>query len=185
MSGRTFEPFKILRTLVDHDVRFVVIGGFGAGLRGSPALTGDLDVCYDRRRDNLDKLEGALKGLHPTLRVANQAEGIPFPLDAQAMLLGGTFTLWTDLGPLDILAIPSGTGGYDDLAAGADQMDVGDGLLIWVASIDDLIRMKTAAARPKDQLHIGLLKAVREEVDRAGGGEDGRGLDRRDPPPAT
>ena len=42
--SRTFEPFAILHVLVEREVRFVIIGGFGAGLHGSPALTGYLDI---------------------------------------------------------------------------------------------------------------------------------------------
>jgi hypothetical protein len=163
--SRTFEPFAILQMLVDRDVRFVIIGGFGAGLQGSPALTGDVDVCYDRRSDNLEKLASALADLHATPRVANQDEGVPFPMDALALVHGDSFTLWTDLGPLDIMATPSGTSGYDDLRAGAQEFDVGEGLMVFVASIDDLIRMKRAAGRAKDASHIAALQVVQEELE--------------------
>ncbi len=164
--SRTFEPFAILHVLVEREVRFVIIGGFGAGLHGSPALTGDLDICYDRRTDNLDRLATALLALHATLRVANQAEGVPFPLDAVALVHGDSFTLWTDLGPLDILATPSGTDGYDDLFPDAQEFDVGEGLMVSVASIDDLIRMKRASGRQKDASHIAALQVVQQQLER-------------------
>ncbi len=162
MSPREFDPFGILQLLVDHRVRFVIIGGFGAGLHGSPALTGDLDICYDRRADNLDHLGAVTAALHATLRVADQEEGVAFPLDAQALRLGDSFTLWTDLGPLDILATPSGTAGFDDLAQGAQEFDVGEGLVVRVASIDDIIRMKRASGREKDAAHIAALQVVQQ-----------------------
>ena len=164
--SRTFEPFAILHVLVEREVRFVIIGGFGAGLHGSPALTGDLDICYDRRTDNLDRLATALLALHATLRVANQEEGVSFPLDALALVHGDSFTLWTDLGPLDILATPSGTDGYDDLFSDAQEFDVGEGLMVSVASIDDLIRMKRASGREKDASHIAALQVVQQQLER-------------------
>ena len=166
MNAREFDPFAILRLLVAHQVRFVIIGGFGAGLHGSPALTGDLDICYDRRGDNLDRLAAVTTALHATLRAADQGEGVAFPLDAQALRVGDSFTLWTDLGPLDILATPSGTGGYDDLIQGAQELDVGEAILVRVASIDDIIRMKRAAGREKDAAHIAALQVVQEQLER-------------------
>ena len=46
MSEPAFDPLMALRTLLDHDVRFVLIGGFTGALRRSPVITGDVDICY-------------------------------------------------------------------------------------------------------------------------------------------
>jgi hypothetical protein len=35
-----------------------------------------------------------------------------------------------------------------------------------VADVEDLIRMKRAAARPKDLIEVEVLTAVRDEIDR-------------------
>ena len=78
---------------------------------------------------------------------------------------GDTFTLATDVGSVDLLGTPSGTGGYDDLARSADVFRL-FGHRVLVASVDDLIRMKRAAGRPKDLLAVEELGALREELDR-------------------
>jgi len=39
-----------------------------------------------------------------------------------------------------------------------------DGLTVRVASIEDLIRMKRAAGRPKDLIALEWLAAVRDEI---------------------
>jgi hypothetical protein len=39
-------------------------------------------------------------------------------------------------------------------------------LTVSVASIDDLIRMKRAAGRPKDLIEVEVLAAVRDEAQR-------------------
>ena len=55
-----FRPEEILRVLQDFDVEFVVIGGLASQAHGSPSLTGDVDICYERSPGNLARLSAAL-----------------------------------------------------------------------------------------------------------------------------
>jgi hypothetical protein len=158
-----FDPFAVLRTLVDHGVRFVLIGGFAAAIRGSPIITGDVDICYARDDENLERLAAALVELGATLRGA--PSNVPFPLDAKALKAGDHFTFATAGGPLDCLGIPAGTDGFADLDSSATDEDL-DGLVVRVASVDDLIRMKRAAGRPQDLIAVEWLAALRDELDR-------------------
>jgi hypothetical protein len=164
MSRRpaAFDPLRALRVLDEHSVRYVLIGVFGARLQGSPTVTNDLELCYARDPENLEALASALRALHATLRGA--PDGIPFILDARTLMLGDHFTFATDAGGLDVLGAPSGTSGYDELARNADRMDL-DQLSVLVASVDDLIRMKQAAGRPKDLVEVEILGALREEIE--------------------
>jgi hypothetical protein len=159
-----FAPLDAIEAFLARRVRFVVIGGFGAQLLGSSLITGDLDVCYSRDDDNLDRLAAALHDLHAVLRGA--PEGVPFLLDAETLKAGDHFTFSTDAGPLDILGHPSGIpGGYEQLERAADAIEIAPGLTVKVASIDDLIRMKRAAGRPKDLIEVEVLGALRDEID--------------------
>jgi hypothetical protein len=158
-----YAPLDAVATLVKHRVRFVVIGGFAAQLRGSPSLTQDTDVCYARDDENLERMTRALQEIHATLRGA--PKDIPFLLEAKTLKMGDRFTFDTDAGALDILGQPSGIpGGYEELERAADEMDLG-GFTVKVASIDDLIRMKRAAGRPKDLIEVEVLGALRDEID--------------------
>jgi len=167
MTDERFDPDHILATLNRHHVRYVVIGGLAGNLRGTPVITHDLDVCYDRARDNLDHLAAALAELGAELRVAREEDDLTFPLDARALTLGDTFTLRTPYGALDILGTPSGTAGYQDLIAGATRYELAEGLEVDVSGLDDLVRMKMASQRPKDIAHLAQLEALRDEIDRA------------------
>jgi hypothetical protein len=158
----TFDPLLALRILAHHAVRFVVIGGYAAGLRGSPVVTGDLDICHARDEANLERLAEALQELEARLRGPNVSDDLPFILDAKTLAVGDSFTFTTRGGSVDILATPSGTRGFPDLVAAATPMTV-DGFEILVASIDDLIRMKEAAARRKDTDNLEWLRAVRKK----------------------
>jgi hypothetical protein len=162
-----FDPLGILTVLAQHEVRYIVIGGFAGNLRGSADITQDLDVCNARDDDDLERMAAALTDLEATLRVAraDPNERIPFQLDARSLRAGDSFTFVTRLGDFDILGTPSGTNGFDDLDRDATTLTTTDGLEIRVASIDDLIRMKRAAAREKDRIHVEHLAALRDEIE--------------------
>lgn len=163
MNEPAFDPLSALRTLLDHDVRFVLIGGYAGALRGSPVITGDLDICYARDDANLDRLAGALLALDAHLRGA--PPDVPFQLDARTLRAGDHFTFSTSAGALDCLGTPAGTNGFADLDARASD-EVVDGITIRVATVNDLIRMKRAAGRPKDLIALEWLSALLDELDR-------------------
>jgi hypothetical protein len=164
-----FDPDRILRTLTAREVDFVVIGGLAGNILGTADVTNDLDICYARERENLERLAGALQDLEARLRVAGGADDdLPFPIDARSLRLGDSFTFVTVAGDLDVLATPSGTSGYQDLAQDARRVEVGEGLDVLVVSLDDLIRMKRASARVKDRLQLEHLAALRDEIAEGG-----------------
>lgn len=163
MSG--FDPVAMLEVLQRHGVRFVLIGGVAARIHGSPSLTGDLDLCHARDSDNLTRLSAALVEMGARLRGVD--DDVPFRLDARTLAAGQNFTFATERGALDVLALPAGIRGYDELAANAIIVDVG-GLEVAVADLDDLIRMKLAAGRPKDRVEVEILGALREELGERG-----------------
>lgn len=140
-----------------------MIGGVAGRLWGSPTMTNDTDICYASDPDNLERLARGLHDLEARLRGVD--EDVPFLLDAKALANGGTFTFVTRLGPLDVLGIPSGTRGFEELAANAVAFDLGGDLVVPVCHLEDLIRMKRASGRPKDRIEVEVLGAVREELD--------------------
>ena len=162
MSTSSFDPLLVLGTLADHGVRFMLIGGFAAAIRGSPVITGDVDICYARDDENLQRLTAALGELGATLR--GVPSDVPFQLDARTLREGDHFTFATSAGSLDCLGTPAGTDGFADLNASATDEDL-DGLVVRVASVDDLIRMKRAAGRPQDLIAVEWLAALRDELE--------------------
>lgn len=164
MSVRApFQPEAVIRLLGRHDVRWILVGGLAAVTHGAPLVTQDVDVCYARDDENLAHLAAALVEVQAELRGADP--GLPFGVDARTLRAGDAFTFTTDVGWLDLLGTPSGTSGYEDLARTADVFDL-FGQRVLVASVEDLIRMKRAAGRPKDLLALEELGALRDELSR-------------------
>jgi hypothetical protein len=158
-----FQPEAVISLLGRHQVRYVLIGGLAAVTHGTPLVTQGVDVCYDAGRDNLEHLASALQEVHATLRGAEP--NLPFRLDAKTLARGDAFTFTTDVGSMDVMATPAGVAGYDELARTALRFTL-FGHDVLVASIDDLIRMKRAAGRPKDLLAVEELGALRDVLER-------------------
>lgn len=163
MSARQFDPVHILRRLQTHGVRFVLVGGLAAKAHGSPTLTVDIDICYARDRDNLERLAAVLGELGAVLRGA--PPDLPFHPDRRTLERGDTFTFTTAYGDLDILGTPSGVAGFEELDVNAHEAELDEALVVRVASLDDLMRMKRAAGRPKDRVELEILGALRDEID--------------------
>lgn len=156
----SFDPLFVLRALTHAGVKFVVIGGVAARLHGSPSLTRDVDICHATSRVNLRRLAVLLRDLDARLRGAE--DEVPFLLDAKTLAAGSNFTFTTRAGDIDVLGMPAGVGGYDELAASAEMVQLDD-LVVPVASLDDLIRMKRASGRPKDLIEVEILEAIKHE----------------------
>jgi hypothetical protein len=152
---------RILEVLVRHGVRFVVIGAVAAIAQGSPLPTEDLDITPARDRENLERLAAALVELHAVLRVEGEPEGVPFPFDAASLGQNEIWTLTTPHGHLDVVFVPAGTRGYDDLRRSAIVVDFG-GSSVSMASLVDVIRSKQASGRQKD---LSKLPALRQTLE--------------------
>jgi predicted nucleotidyltransferase len=154
---------RLLNVLKEQNAQFIVVGGLAMVAHGSAHITSDLDVSYSRGPENLAAVAEALAPLHPRLRGA--PEGLPFRLDARTLRGGANFTLVTDAGDLDLLADLAGTDGFDGLWERSVEVEL-FGMKVRVASLGDLISMKRAAARSKDQAHLLELEALKRMKDR-------------------
>ena len=156
-----FRPKELLTCLQRHAVDFVVIGGLAGIAHGSAYHSYDLDVAYERRRENLERLASALRELSATLRGAPQ--GLPFQLDAKTLENGANFTFDTPYGSLDILTNPVGAPPYAVLKDVGSDAEI-EGVMVRVASLDHLIAMKEAAGRTKDKLMATEYRAISDLI---------------------
>lgn len=148
----------LLASLHRRHMRYVLIGGLALRCHGSAYLTEDMDVHYARDAANLTALVEALIPFHPRLRGA--PEGIPFRWDARTLRSGMNFTLVTDAADVVVLGDVAGVSSFEELWERSQEMEL-FGIPVRVASLDDLIAMKRAAGRPKDQAHLMELERLR------------------------
>jgi predicted nucleotidyltransferase len=150
---------RFCAVLTAHGVEFIVVGGQAEALMGSARVTYDVDLCYRRTSDNLERLATALGTLNLTLRGAPPE--LKFRLDAQALALGQNYTFEVDGEyPLDFLGYLEPIGTYEDLLPHAEVVSIG-GHATRVIGLDDLIRIKRYLGRPKDKESLLQLEAVK------------------------
>jgi predicted nucleotidyltransferase len=155
--SRELDVSALLRRLVNGGVDFVVIGGVAVIAQGYVRNTEDLDICHSTAQENLEALGAVLLDLDARLR--NIDEEIPFVPDARTLRRTQILTLDTRDGGLDLLVDPDGSPGYDALKANADRIDFDD-MTVLIASVADLLSMKRAAHRRKDEADIEALTAI-------------------------
>jgi hypothetical protein len=137
----------------------VVIGGAALILHGSSYVTEDIDLAFERTRENAERIAAALKPFQP--RPRGFPADLPFVFDAQTIVSGQILTLSTSLGPVDLLGEVPGVGTFDKVL-GQSETVVDDGVKFQILSIDALIAAKRTANRPKDQPGLVELEALKQ-----------------------
>jgi hypothetical protein len=155
-----FDPDRLLKALSRHKVNFVLIGALAARLHGFPRLTADADITPSGDKPNLERLSAALNDLAAKVYTESVPEGLPFDCSAATLARARMWNLVTSAGRLDIAFRPAGVEGYDDLKKHAERFEA-FGVRFLVASLDDIIRSKEAAGRPKDLDDVAILHAMK------------------------
>ena len=166
----------LLRTLDEHDVRYVIVGGLAAAAQGAGRVTFDIDVVPDWSTENLDHLANALRALNAKLRVPGSSDPVDYALDARS-LRGFEVSTWrTDSGDLDVIigtpTVHRGRlAGFDELVDRAHALEA-YGLTILVADLGDIIESKEVLAREPDLVALPELRRLQARLTDDTGADD-------------
>jgi hypothetical protein len=128
---------------------------------GANTLTQDVDFAYAVDDDDLTKLADFLVAIHSRIITRKTDHG--FPISPGLLRRVHFLNLATDIRAVDVMREIPGADSFAGLRVRAVSMDFG-GFPVNVASLDDLIQMKQAANRPKDQLHLLEQFALRTQI---------------------
>lgn len=168
MSTQPLQLEPLLKTLVEHEIAFIVVGGYAVAAHGYVRATKDIDICPDPAPENLRRLAEALTDLKAKMiGLAEFAGEFDLEPDFEGLRAGGNWTLNTKHGRLDVMQHIEGLGndggGWQELAPHAVTRNfLGHDCLF--CSYEDLIKMKRAAGRPQDEIDVNSLKAARSEA---------------------
>ncbi len=147
------ELLALVQALEEFGVRYVVIGGMALLLNGAGVTTRDVDLSIALDKSNLQNLAHALNKLEPRLR-----NGQPIVLDEKAF--GGEFvTFFTRAGVLQIINRLTGIQSFDELEKLSTPMEI-HGIVVQVASLQALEKMKESTGREKDIPHLEIIRSL-------------------------
>ncbi len=146
----------LLRTMVEHGVDFIIVGGVSAVLHGAPITTFDLDVVHSRTPDNIEHLLSALRDLEAGYR--GQGDRLITP-DSSHLAASGHQLLMTRFGPLDLLGTIGANHGYEELLRHTVELQV-SGLRLRVLDLETLIKVKEETGHEKDKAVLPILRCT-------------------------
>ena len=158
--------YSLLSGLTESDVDFVLVGGLAVTLHGYQRLTMDVDVVLALNNENLDRFIDHAKreNLKPVLPISIDSLRDAALIDQWhrdkgmlAFALRGPDMMAT---VIDVLVRPVVS--FEQLKRNAVTKRIGS-IAIAVASIDDLISMKTGTGRSKDALDIEELQKIKQQ----------------------
>ena len=156
----------ILRTLLEHKVKFVVIGGLAVAAHGFPRATKDIDIVPAPDPRNRRRLFDALRRLDAApLEIGDfRADELPVSFVPEDLDEGGNWALRTNAGRVDVLQwVPGVDEGYQRLRAQALDVELPEVGRVRFAGYADLVAMKHAAGRAQDERDLEELRAIRGE----------------------
>ncbi len=140
------------KALQDHDVKYIMVGGFAINLHGYQRFTGDMDIWIKDTLKNRKQLRKAFTS-------CNMGD---YPMIEYMQFVPG----WTEFHlnnnlKLDILVYMKGLEGYsfDECLQMASIADI-DGLNIPFLHLNQLITNKRVVNRPKDQIDVLALEQI-------------------------
>ncbi len=150
---------QILKKLYDDGVTYAIVGAVAGLTHGLGRATFDVDVCYWRHPDNIERVCRSLLPLEPRLRAPHTL--VPFTLNPATVDALRDLPLETDWGAVDLLAEVAGLGDYEAMVGFTEIVRLYE-RPIRVLTLDGLIMAKRAAGRPQDLLDVAALEALRE-----------------------
>jgi len=141
---------KLLKLLKEHKVRFVIIGATAFPVHGYSRATLDIDLFIEPIKSNAMRTREALKSFGYDVSEITVEE-----------LLTKKVLIRQYLVETDIHPFVKGVS-FDRIWANRVKAKFGN-VFVWFASLDDLIRMKQAAGRPKDIDDLKYLRRLKRK----------------------
>lgn len=140
---------KLLESLAQAEVKFIVAGGLAVALNGFVRTTEDVDILVERSPENIERLLAALSSFG-----AGHARDLsPDDFDDAE----GAIRIVEDF-PLDIFTVMRGKH-YDELIGSVGYARINETTISFLDA-KTLVQLKQDSEREKDQIDVAALKGI-------------------------
>lgn len=140
---------SLLKSLNEHDVRYVIIGAYAFPFYGYSRATIDIDIFIEPQRENAEKTLNALA------EFGYDISDITVDDLLKKKVLIRQYVLETDIHPF-VMGVS-----FEQVWKNRQQGEI-EGIETYFASLDDLILMKKSAAREKDLQDLIVLQKLKK-----------------------
>jgi len=137
----------MLQVLLDHGVKFLLVGAYAMAAHGYPRATGDIDIWVEPSPDNSPRVYHALAAFGAPLQELDETTFVK---------LGIVFQIGVSPRRIDVMSAISGVG-FEEAYQHRQIVEI-EGLPVPILSYDDLIKNKRATGRDKDRLDADRLE---------------------------
>ena len=145
---------ELFRLLEEHDVDYMIVGGYAVAYHGYPRFTKDIDIFFDRSDENVSRLRKAL------ITFAFQEEHLPF--DAFTAR-GNVLTFGVAPTRIDLINEINGVS-YAEAKANVVRGTYGEVEVTFIG-LNELLKNKQSTPRPKDKVDAQELEEQRAPED--------------------
>lgn len=160
---------QILKTLNDHEVAYVLIGGMNFLLRHAPVLTYDVDLWIEDTPENLRRCEKALGELQAQWGASDDDWGPAADKPAGWLHRQSVFCLTSPYGSIDVFRTVKGLGPWAQSRARAKTSETAGGVRFVGLSDEDML--KSQMALPEAERNPQRIRALKRALRQA---EDGQ-----------
>jgi len=164
--------FEILEGLYKSKVRYLIAGGLSVNLYGVPRVTQDIDIVIAMDRENVLKITSLLKELGYVPRLPVSPDDLANPDKVKDWIENKNLKAFSfyhkneNYKVLDIVLVHPldfEKSFKNRTVKRAKDID------IYLASIDDVVKMKEFSGRPQDLSDIEMLNKVRKYLEEKNG----------------
>jgi len=143
----------LLKSLLDHKVKFLIVGAWALPAYGYERMTRDVDIFIEPTKENAERCINALQkiGYHAIIDLSVDD------------LLKNKVLLREYIFRVDIHPFITGVEFYE-VWKNKIETEIKEHK-VYIPSLDDLIKMKEATGRDIDQLDLRILKKIKEKTD--------------------
>lgn len=159
MAEKKIDIIRLIATLIDAGVDFIIVGGVAENIYGHVPSLATLEIVYSRDLTNQERLVHVLEHLNCFYRMKPEVKPIASRLDSPDHHL-----LISKYGPLDLLGGIVGWG-YPELISHTESLNLSVGRTVHILNLPTLIKIRQKMGREIDLAILPLLRDFLEETE--------------------